>query len=367
MKDRVDMKTIVDLAGVEGPCISLHLPASPTGRGRLEGRIKLKNQLVEAENVLIAMGMRATLARDLLAPATELLSDEHFWEQPMSGLAIYVAPGFFQKFYLPHPPVPHTEVGDRFLVRPLLSILHKPDYFVLALDQQRTRLLRFSGEGVNEVHVPDMPENITEIVGSDYSEKQRQMHASGRHGSATSVVSHGAGDRAADMKDRLHRYALAIDRAVTKHLTGTGSTLVLAADEPFLDTYRHANRYPGLVGEAIVGNPKLLSADQVTRHVEAICERAHEQQVSKAIELFSEFEPKFLATDSIEVIAKSISEGKVGILLARKPNGTMGKDVHTDSEINALIVDALRHGGLVYEVEPAKMPTVNPLAAIYRY
>jgi hypothetical protein len=367
VNESIDLKDVTSLASVEGPCISLIVETGPIGRDRTAGRIRLKNQLVEAENTLTMGGMRATLARDLLEPTAKLLNDEHFWEQPMEGLAIYVAPRFFKRFYLSESPATKTVVGDRFFVRPLLANLRKPETYVLALDQQATRLLKVDDGQVSEVQVPTLPKSISEVVGSDYSEKQRQMHSAGPHGSNSSMASHGAGDRAADSKDRLHRFAIAIDRAVNKHLGASGATLVLAADEPFLSIYRKVNRYPGLMVEAVVGNPKLLNGDQIKSGVDGIVEHGHARLIEKVKERFAELEPKFLASDSIEHIAKSVDEGRVGILMTKRTSGETDSHSPTDLRINEVIVGALKHGTLVYEIAEDQMPTKEPLAAVFRY
>jgi hypothetical protein len=362
MTDSIDLSTIERLASVRGPCVSIYLPTLPTGRGRMEGRIRLKNQLTEAEAALVTAGMRATTARDMTAQAHALLEDEEFWERPMNGLAVLAAPKFFRRFFLDEPPAPRTEVGDAFLLRPLLSLMRKPAFYVLALDQADTRLVRSVPNFVTVVDVPGMPTSIEEIVGLDQSEKQMQM----RHVSSGPIM-HGAGDRAADPKDRILRFSHAVDRAVTKHLADSRALLVLAADEPALDIYRRASHYRYMAREAVQGSPKLASPEDLARLAAPIVDRERATKAERLAERFGAMNPRFLASDELREVEKAIDEGRVDVLLTPKQtNGNVLDDV-TEMQLNHAIVGTLLHGGSVVEIDSSKMPTTKPLAAIYRY
>ena len=104
MTDTINTEAIVRLSEVQPPCVTLHIPTSPTGRERLAGKIRLKNLAAEAEKRLVERGMRPTEARDLLKPATDLVADEHFWEQPLVG---------FESVDLPRPAGPHGKRRDQ--------------------------------------------------------------------------------------------------------------------------------------------------------------------------------------------------------------------------------------------------------------
>lgn len=358
MTDTINTEAIVRLSEIEGPCVSFHVPTSPTGRERLAGRIRLKNLSTEAEQRLIERGMRPTEARDLLKPATDLVADEHFWEQPLVGFALFVAPGFSWHCRLDHAPQEHVEVGDSFHVRPLLSILHKPDFYILAIDQNMTRLVRVRDGNAARVTVFEMPERLEDVVGLDESENQKQWHTAGRLS-----PTHNAGDRATDPKNMLLRFSQAIDRALTKFFAGSKATLVLAADEPVLSIYKGANSHPGLIDQHIKGSPSAKKDEELAEQAAPLLERLRAQELERLATRFSDLKPHDHASDSIEDVKKAIDEGRVGVLLTARPI-TNGQDMpHVDDAI----IGTLKHGGMVYELPPEMMPTEQSIAAIYRY
>jgi hypothetical protein len=75
------------LAGQHGLAVSIFLPTHRAGREIRQDPIRLKNLLRRAEAALIASNLRRADARELLAPARELVERKHFWRYQDSGLA----------------------------------------------------------------------------------------------------------------------------------------------------------------------------------------------------------------------------------------------------------------------------------------
>jgi hypothetical protein len=77
------------------PAISIYLPTSRAGQVA-EDRIRLKNQLQRAEEKLEALGFNRRAFDPWLKPAYELVEDDEFLNHLSDGLALYIAPDFFQ-------------------------------------------------------------------------------------------------------------------------------------------------------------------------------------------------------------------------------------------------------------------------------
>lgn len=355
-------REIIALDSVSGPCVSLHVPVDRIGRGSMEARIRLKNMVAETESQMTASGYRSSTAKQILRPAREMESNEAFWQKPNDGLALFLAPEYSQSYMLNKKPTPFAKVSDGFFVRPLLSILMKPAYYVLALDQNETRLIRIENGVGTLVDLPDMPHNIEEIVGGEESTKARQMHSIGKRGTSVVSVSHGSGDRGAQVKDRLLRFAQAIDRAVCRHLTGSRSALVLAADHPIGDIYRNACHYKDLSAGTIEGCPSSLSADALASSASEIIANENYAALAALVAEFGSLESRFLASDVHEEIATAAVEGRVRALFIK--DGSNGLE---SLSINRAIIDTLRNHGRVFEVDEEDMPTDHIMAALYRY
>jgi hypothetical protein len=358
MTDTITSEDLVRLSEVEGPCVSIHLPTSPTGRERLAGKIRLKNLAAQAEQRLVESGMRPTEARDLLKPATELVADEHFWERPLIGLALFVAPRFSWHCLLDHAPLEHVAVGDSFHVRPLLSLFRRPDFYVLAIDQHQTRLVRVRNQEVARVTVFGMPERLDDVVGLDESENQTQWHTAGRLS-----PTHNAGDRATDPKNMLLRFSQAIDRELARFFAGSRATLVLAADEPVLSIFRGACTLEGLLDGSIKGSPSAKKDEQLADEARPIVEGVRQARLDSLVKRFADLKPHDRASDVIEEVQAAIGQGRVGILLAAKAV-VNGQDT---GAVDQAITETIKHGGTVYELPPEMMPTQQSIAAIFRY
>src|SRR5690606_3179384 len=93
------------------------------GREIRQDPIRLKNLSDEAEEKLIAFGMRRPEARDILAPARDLVGDEGFWRYQDEGLAVFLAPDFSRILKVPIEVPELAVVGHRFHTKPLLPAL----------------------------------------------------------------------------------------------------------------------------------------------------------------------------------------------------------------------------------------------------
>ena len=134
---RLTREDLVGLAAErKGPCVSIYQPADPPGREALEGPIRYKNLLDEAEDALVDGGMKRPEAHELLQQAWALHGNAEFHRAPGLGLALFATPGFFDHFRLPLDFVETVVVGDRFHIKPLLPMLTGDGrFYVLALSQ----------------------------------------------------------------------------------------------------------------------------------------------------------------------------------------------------------------------------------------
>jgi hypothetical protein len=69
----------------EGWCVSIFMPTHRTGVEIQQDPIRLKNLLGEVEEQLVAGGLRAPVAQELLEPAQRLLRNSLFWRHQRMG------------------------------------------------------------------------------------------------------------------------------------------------------------------------------------------------------------------------------------------------------------------------------------------
>ena len=162
----------------QGPCVSVFMPMHRSGPETQQDPIRLKNLIREAEENLIARGLRAPEAKELLGPAEKLLRDGFFRQHQSDGLAMFLSLGVFHCYLLPFVFEELVIVTDRFHIKPLLPLLTGDGrYFILALSQNKVRLLQSTHYSVSELDLGDVPENLAETLRDDDSWKDLHMHS----------------------------------------------------------------------------------------------------------------------------------------------------------------------------------------------
>ncbi|HZD65829.1 MAG TPA: hypothetical protein VE152_07015, partial [Acidimicrobiales bacterium] len=255
----------------DGPCVSVFLPTHRTAPDSDQDPIRLKNLLEEAEERLVAGGLRAPDARSLLAPGRRLLGLERFWTYQSDGLALFLAPGWFRSFRLPLALSELVVVGGRFHVKPLLGLLVADGrFYVLALSRHQVRLLEGSRQRVEEVDLAHVPHNLAEALAYDDLEKRRTFHVAGRGSVGGPAVFHGHGVGAETDKALLKRFLHEVDQGVAEVLGDRGAPLVLAGVGYERAMFAEVSRYPGLLAQGIEGNPDELRPEELHRRAWAI-------------------------------------------------------------------------------------------------
>lgn len=360
--------------------ISVSLPTARIGADVQQGRIRLKNMLVEAEDRLVSdHKLRRTLAMDILGPAAEACADVEFWNDRLDSVGIYIAPGFYRAYHLPFTVREHLEIGPRAFVRPLLpGLANQPTFYVLALDQGGVRLLRCGPRGAKQVPVQEMPETMESFVADEHVDKQVQFHTAGAVGRAGGVIGHGAGDRGADPKGRLQRFSIAISRAVERYLIDKTEPVILAGVDEFQNEFRAESRLRHLLDDGIRGSTHMSEPLDLRRAALPIVAEYADIPREMAVARYRQLAGTGKTSQQIEEILTSAESGRVDVLFLDSERdlwGTYEGGITThperlpgDSELlNLTALATLENGGAVFEAEPSDLGIAGPLAAVYRY
>lgn len=375
-------------AEYDGPCVSILMPTHRRGPEVLQGPIRLRNLVEVAEGKLVARGMRAPEARDLLEPARDLAQVDSFWQHQSDGLALFIHRDFARYYRLPITFEEMAVVGERFHAKPLLSVLSADErFFILALSQDEVRLLQGTRFSVASVVLgDDVPRSLSEALHLDDPETTLQWHMGHRAGPRTphEAMCHGHGFLSADdAKDRILRYLQKLDVGVRDLLADQESPIVLAAVDYLLPLYREANSLPWLLEEGIEGNPETLSPQELHERAWRIVEPIFSARRAEAADAFDRLAgrgDKRASEDVREAVIRSY-EGRTDTLFvatdlerwgrydpkARRVELHEGEGEGGYDLLNLAAMHTLLGGGRVFAVESAHVPGSGPLAAIFRY
>lgn len=132
------------------PAVSIFMPTHTAHPETQQDPIRLKNLLEEARRRLDAeVGKRPSWP---LMDQLERIADEIDWRQNQDGLALFANENLARAVRLPFAPEERVTVDRTFETRELFVAYQRmPDYLVLSLAEQPTRLFRGEGDRLEEV------------------------------------------------------------------------------------------------------------------------------------------------------------------------------------------------------------------------
>jgi hypothetical protein len=364
-------------------CVSLFMPTHRAGAEIQQDSIRLKNLLREAEEKLTAGGLRGADARDLLAPAGELLKDNDFWRHQGDGLALYLAPGEFYLYRLPLVLNELAVVAERFHVKSLIPVISEDGkFFVLALSQNEVRLFHGSRFSVSDVRMKKVPESLAEALKYDDPERQLQLHTgtSSRSGERSAIF-HGHGVGTDDSKNNILRYFQQINKGLHEILREEKAPLILAGVEYLFPIYREANTYKSLLDDGIAGNPEELSERDLHSRAWDLVAPHFLVKRQKAAARYIELAGTGRAASDIETVALAAYNKKVELLFVTQGVQQWGVFdrasnkvvLHPQAEpgdvdlVDFSAVHTFLNGGEVYAVKQDESPGGSVAAAIFRF
>ena len=363
----------------KGPCVSVFMPMHRSGPETQQDPIRLKNLIREAEEHLIARGLRTLEAKELLEPAERLLRDGLFRQHQSDGLGMFLSPEVFRYYLLPFVFKELVIVTDRFHIRPLLPLLSGDGrYYILALSQNKIRLLQGTRYSVNEVSLADVPENLAETLRDDDSWKDLQMHSALSGKGKLSAITHGD---EVNSKENIRRYFRRIDKGLHELVRDERVPLVLAGVDYLHPIYKEVNSYSHLMDEGIAGNPERLSAGELHGLTWTIVKPYFQKAQQEAVNRYKEFASSGQASNRIRKIIPAAYHGRIELLFVIPDLQQWGTfdagtdEIHLHKKektgdedlLEFAAIQTLLNGGTVYMVEAEKMPESDLLAAVFRY
>lgn len=383
--DTLELHELRELMAVKGgPCVSIYLTTHPVGPDAEQDVVRLKNLTQKAEQALSDGWLRAPQARDLLEPVRKLPVDAAYWAERSNGLAVFVAEGFFRHWRLPLAFDEFVLVNQRFQIKPLLPVVSESDRFLLlALSQNRVRLLSGSKYGLQPIQVPRLPSNIDEALNYTDVPRGSQVHSAAR-GSGQGkqgAVFHGQGGEPESHKSDLASYFRMVDSALEPVLRNERAPLLLAGVDYLLPIYREVNHYDNLVDRDLPGNFDYQTDLEIHRQAWPIVEPLFTAGRSEAEAKYRRLAGTGKTSDDIRQVVPAAEQGRIDTLFVdrtghawgRCDSGATAAEVHPertngdDDLLDLAAVQTLLNRGAVYAVEAGQVPSETGVAAVMRY
>ncbi len=378
------------------PCVSFYMPTVRKGAETQQNSIRLKNLLAEARKKLKEMDPDTDEHPAFLQPVEALVDQSNFWQQQSDGLAIFVAPDYYEMYRLPLSFDEVVMVDELFYLKPLLPLLSSTGtFYLLTLNQGGISFWRGTRFGINSIELgDDIPKSLEEALQYDDFETHLQFHTqtgvsnrTSTRGGERAAIHHGHGASGDEAENREHimRFFRALDNGVRDLLEGDDHPpLVLAGIPSLIGLYRQANHYNELVEEGVEQDPETLSTaelhDRAWQLVETKFRQAEQDASDYYLHLRGNEDER--ANDSIETIVSAAYFQRVDTLFVSDTTPVWGRfnadenqvQVHSEHQpgdrdlVNFAAVHTYLNGGTIYtKPELASLTNAAVMSATLRY
>lgn len=379
---REELRRLVEAAGAT--VVSIYMPTYRAGRDVRQNATRFKNLINAAREQLDQRFPGEQRLQARLDEAAKLETNDDWWQHQSDGLAMFLDAERFDRYRLPLEFDELVVVGRRFHVRPLVRLLQGDGrFYVLAVSQNRVRLLEGTHFSVDELEPEQLPSDLRSALNIDEYTSSLQQHSTGGPDAAGTMMFHGHG--AADMdvkkKDEIRQFFHRIDDALTSYFGSERTPLVFAGVDYLFPLFRETCRYSGLIDEPVTGNPDDSPPEELHRQAWDIVQPQFKKQQHTALERFHDAAGSSKATAALKDIIHAARQGAIDTLLLAEGQRQWGIVDEQSAEIrmadenaaraeellNYAAVYTLRAGGTVYCLPSERMPDRRQAAALLRF
>lgn len=365
--------------------VSIYLPAHREVEQSRRAHLRLQGLLKQAEEQLLAH-LRPQQATALLSPARRLLEDDTIWHQRSGGLALFLAQGFCQHYWLPASFEEAVTVSEVFLITPLVRFLTMEcPFFLLVLTQNSVGLYQGTRDSLDPVELPGkLAESLkSEFEGTEFNADTRRhtVGLSAKSGKGSSV-SHGPDLKSAE-KRLLDQYVRTVALGMSDFLRGRHLPLLLAAVGNYHSSFNEACSYAGFLLDGIKGSYEKVGTRALLARARPQVEAWYQHRVENALDQCRQMSGTRRVSDNLHRIIPAAYHGDVERLFVSSELEVWGHydpeggrvNVHQTRQprdlelVNCALRQTILHDGEVFVVPEHDVPAGaagSPVVATFR-
>ncbi len=365
--------------------ISLYLDTHEVGREVAKRVPQYKELSREVVEQLQQLGAPSTDIQKVNKALERIAKSDEFTDLQHAGFAVFVSPAITEYYPLPINVSNLAIVSHRFHLKPLVRLITQPcEFYVLALSKEEVKLFKGDRYEMRKVHVPDLPQRVEEVVGTETSERHLQFHTKTKapNGATRPAIYHGSSSWKDDQQKYLDRFLQQVNKSVTHFLINQKEPLLLAGVERMLTNYREVNTYPHLVKDiALKGNIESQTLAEIYHQALEILEPYFIQQEKETVEKYFAHGTSAKFSTDLDEILRQASQGRVDTLLVAqgvREWGSFNQDTlrvtytdepqaEADDLLDIACIQTLRNGGKAFVLPPEEIPHHTHAAAVFRY
>jgi len=363
------------LFSANGPCITVVLAGTEGGDVGTE----LKNALNVIREKLQGQAVDVNRLVDAIAAAG---AESRGGTKFRGGMVILSSPEILQLYRLPSAR-PLVRVDDHFDVRAVLSAVQAQcTFYILALSQKRTRIIKFTQQSSEEIPFPDgVPTSLADAMQTRQPDHNLKNRANGGPSMGGSGVMFGTSSDMDDKDEYMLHFFMKLDEGVNVVLKDGTEPLIPIGVEHEIALYRRVNTYQHLVEPGVHGAPDGLNAAEMHRRALELLQEAEEQPGREVPADFDKRVGTGHASAHIQEILAAAHEGRVSHIFLQESAEYLGtydpvrrRVKHTLDPLEAPVdlmemaaYQTILQGGEARILPGSAMPNGVPICALFRY
>jgi release factor family 3 len=381
----LEFTELKNLANVEGPCITIYTPTETApNTTQLEFR-RLKSAIQRVDQELRQLNVPESRIREFTGPMQSIDSEGASWGGESGTLVIFRSPDVFRVFQVAGKVDETVVVGDSFYVFPLIHALQRASqiFYLLALSQNRVRLLRCTDRSSEEVDFPpNTPRSLQEWLNTRMPNAAPERGEGGVREANEPIGSFTSTQDRDNKDEHVANFFRVIEKVVFDKLRDERYPLVLCGVDHMRAMYKSISQTGGsnyrlLLDEGVSGSPESLKGPEMHARALKAAQEFFSRPARKALELWHKVAGTERALAKLPEIVKAAYEGRIAHLFAAADARTMGAFDRDRMEmvsqgrqqdvVNASALQTLAFGGDVFILKREDLPAGGQLAAITRY
>lgn len=384
--DRFTRDDLKRLTSVDADAaVSLFMPTYRAGREVRQNAIRFKNLGKRVEEQLASRGVAEDRRDSLSAKFASLEQDDSWWQHQSDGLALFYSNDDLETYRVPLDLDELVVVGPRIHLRPMVRMLQADGpFYLLAVSQNRVRLLSGTQYSIAELDVDALPADLRSALNIDEYVSSLQQHTGSYAddaGSALLFHGHGGAGMEVQKKDEIKQFFHRIDDALNSYFGQENIPLVFAGVDYLFPIFREASSYAHLLAEPVEGNPDDLTPEQLHPRAWSVIEPRFEKSRAEAIERYGDAVGAGLSASKLSEVLRAARQGAIDTLILAEGEQYWGRvdeetwttedasrdDPEAEELLNYAAVHTLAAGGQVFSASRHAMPDKLTTAAILRF
>lgn len=359
-----------------GPFISLYQTTHRHSPENIQDPIVFKNLVVKLENTLLEQYDKR-FTEKFLEPFYEIQEDKDFWVHSKEGLGVLANQNRCVVYQLNHN-VPETAaVSEHFYLKPLIENFQMDqEYMALILSSQDFALYLGNLEQLIKVKLPHGTATTQEeLLGDQFTEKYTDQRT-GDNGRST--VTHGQGGRRDEIEKDNIKFFRYVDEFVYENYSKNNALpVILVALEENEGEFRKISDNTYLLEEGIRRSFEEEDLPKVKELAAQMMKDRYFEKIRQITERYSNSS----GSDNLSQIGFAAFEKKIDTLFLREGAKYAGRFNFETGEViegeeatlgysdifDDIAESVLLSRGKVFILPEDKMPTMSPIAAIFRY